>query len=79
MVLVPLKKSLTLYFVRVCLYCSLRPLMYSMTILVPSKNFPVYGFHFLLECALLKRAVFGSGCPVGLCEDDPFLLQEIQV
>ena len=27
MVLVPLKKTLTLYFARVCLYCSLRPLM----------------------------------------------------
>ena len=25
MVLVPLKKTLTLYFTRVCLYCSLRP------------------------------------------------------
>ena len=48
MVLVPLKKSLTLYFARVCLYCSLRPLMYGMTTLAPSINFTVDGFGFLL-------------------------------
>ena len=48
MVLVPLKKLLTLYFARVCLYCSLRPLMYGMTTFAPSINFPVDGFGFLL-------------------------------
>ena len=47
MVLVPLKKTLTLYFARVCLYCSLRPLMYGMTTLAPI-NFTVDGFGFLL-------------------------------
>ena len=47
-VLVPLKKTLTLYFARVCLYCSLRPLMYGVTILAPSINFPVDRFGFLL-------------------------------
>ena len=55
MVLVPLKKTLTLYFARVCLYCSLRPLMYGMTTLAPSINFPVDGFGFLLGFALLKE------------------------
>ena len=45
--LVPLKKTLTLYFARMCLYCSLRPLMYSMTALAPI-NFTVDGFGFLL-------------------------------
>ena len=48
MVLVPLKKTLTLYFARVPLYCSLRLLMYGMTTLAPSINFPVDGFGFLL-------------------------------
>ena len=48
MVLVPLKKTRTLYFARVCLYCSLRPLMYGLTTLAPSMNFPVDGFGFLL-------------------------------
>ena len=48
MVLVPLKKTLTLYFARVCLYCSLRHLMYGMTTLAPSINFSVDGFGFLL-------------------------------
>ena len=48
MVLVPLQKTLTLYFARVCLYCSLRSLMHSMTTLPPSINFPVDGFGFLL-------------------------------
>ena len=48
MVLVPLKKTLTLYFARVCLYCSLRPLMYDMTTLAPFINFIVDGFGFLL-------------------------------
>ena len=33
--------ELSLYFARVCLYCSLRPLMYGMTTLAPSVNFPV--------------------------------------
>ena len=48
MVLVPLKKTLTLYFARVCLYCSLRPLMYGMATLAPSIKFTVDGFGFLL-------------------------------
>ena len=48
MVLVPLKKTLTLYFARVCLYCSLRPLMYGMMNLAPSINFPADGVGFLL-------------------------------
>ena len=48
MVLVPSKKTLTLYFARVCLYCLLRPLMYGMTTLVPSINFHVGEFGFLL-------------------------------
>ena len=46
-VLVPLKKILTLYFARVCLYCSLRPLMFGMTTLAPSINFTVDGIGFL--------------------------------
>ena len=58
MVLVPLKETLTLYFARVHLYCSLRPLMYGMPTLAPSINFPVDGFGFLfgllLGFALLK-------------------------
>ena len=54
-VLLPLKKTLTLYFAGVCLYCSLKPLMYGMTVLAPSINFPVDGFGFLLEFALLKE------------------------
>ena len=48
MVPVPLKKTLTLYFARVCLYCSLRPLIYGMTALALSMNFNVDGFGFLL-------------------------------
>ena len=48
MVVVPLKKTLTLYFAKVCLYSSLRPLMYGMTTLVPSMNFTVDWFGFLL-------------------------------
>ena len=48
MMLVPLKKTLTLYFARVCLYCSLMPLMYDMTTLAPSINLTVEGFGFLL-------------------------------
>ena len=59
MVLVPLKKTLTLYFARVCLYCSMKPLMYGMTTLAPAVNFPVDGFcfffGFLLGFALLKE------------------------
>ena len=54
MVLVPLKKTLTLCFARVCLYCSLMPLMYGMRTLAPSINFPVDGFGFLLGFALLN-------------------------
>ena len=41
MVLVPLKKTQTLYFARVHLYCSLRPLIYGMTTLIPS----MYSFY----------------------------------
>ena len=48
MVLVPLKKILTLYFARVCLYYLVRPLMYGMTTPAPSINFAVDGFGFLL-------------------------------
>ena len=46
MMLVPLKKTLTLYFARVCLYCSLRPLLYGMITPAPSINFPVDVFGF---------------------------------
>ena len=45
-VLVTLRK--TIYFASVHWYCSLRSLMYGMTTLVPSMNFPVDGFGFLL-------------------------------
>ena len=48
MVLVALKKTLTLYFARVYLYCLLRSLMYGMATLAPSINFAVDGFGFLL-------------------------------
>ena len=48
MVMVPLKENSNLYFARVCLYCSLRPLMCAMTTLAPLINFPVDGFGFLL-------------------------------
>ena len=48
MMLVPLKKTLALHFARVHLYCSLRPLMYGMTTLASSINFPVDGFGSLL-------------------------------
>ena len=47
-VLVPVKKALTLYFARAHLYHLLRLLMYGMTTLVPSMNFPVHGFGFLV-------------------------------
>ena len=43
-----IRKTLTLYFAKVCLYCSLRPLMYGMTTLAPSINFSMDGFGFLL-------------------------------
>ena len=55
MVLVPLKKAITLYFARVCLYCSVRPLMYGMTTLPSSINFLVDEFVLLLRFALLKE------------------------
>ena len=45
-------------------------------------NPPVDGFGFLLVfvgVCLVERTVLGSVCPVGLCEGDPFLLQETQV
>ena len=78
MVLVPLKK--TLYFARVCLYCSLRPLMYGMTTLAPSLLQMGLDFCWLsLGVCFLERTVLGSGCLVGLCEGDPFPLQGIQV
>ena len=48
MVLVPLMKTLTLQFARVCPNWSLRPLMYGMTTLAPSVISPVDGFGFLL-------------------------------
>ena len=82
MVLVPLKKTLTLYFARVCLYCSLRPLMYGMTTLAPSIILLWMGLAFCwlsLGVWFVERTVFGSGCLVGLCEGDPFPLQGIQV
>ena len=82
MVLVPLKKTLTLYFARLCLYCSQRPLMYGMTTLAPSKNCTVDGFAFYwlsVGVCLVERTVLDSGCLVGLCEGDPFPLQGIQV
>ena len=56
--------------------------MYGMATLAPSMNFPVDGFDiFLVFCwvCLVERTVPGSGCHVGLCEGDPFLLQGIQV
>ena len=55
MVLVPLKKTLALYFARVSLYCSPRSLMYGVTTLAPSINFPGNGSGFLLGFALLKE------------------------
>ena len=55
MVLLPLKKNLTLYFAKVHLYYSLRLLIHGMTTLVPSMNFPVDVFGFLLGFALLKE------------------------
>ena len=79
MVLVPLKKTLTLYFARVCLYCSLRPFMYDMTNSSCFYN-PSYGkiWLFVWVC-LVERTVLDSGCLVGLCEGDPFLLQYIKM
>ena len=47
MVLVPLKKTLTLYYARVCLECLSRPLMYGMTTLAPSINFPAAPYNCL--------------------------------
>ena len=81
-ILVPLKKTLTLYFARVCLYCSLRPLMYGMTNLAPSIHSTVDGFAFCwlsVGVCLVGRTVLGSDCLVGLCEGDPFPLQGIQL
>ena len=77
MVLVPLKKTLTMYFAMVCLYCSLKPLMYGVTTLALSINFPVGGFS--VGVYLVERTLLGSGCLAGLCDGDPFLLQGIQV
>ena len=45
---VPLKKTLTLYLAKMCLYCSLRPLMYGMITLAPSMNLSIGGLWFLL-------------------------------
>ena len=53
--------------------------MYAMTTLAPSINFPVDGFGFLLRFAFVEGTVLDSGCLVGLCEGDPFLLKGIQV
>ena len=50
-----------------------------MTTVAPSINFPVDGFGFLLAffgVCLVERTVLGSGYLVGLCEGDPFPLQE---
>ena len=82
MVLVPLKKTLTLYVERVCLYCSLRPLMYRITILAPSITLLWMGLAFCwlsVGVCFVERTVLGRGCLVGLCEGDPFPLQGIQV
>ena len=51
-VLVSLKKTLTLYFAKVCLYYSLMPLMYGITTLAPSISFSMDGFGFLLVFCL---------------------------
>ena len=63
MVLVPLKKTLTLYFARVCLYCSMRPSMYGMTTLAASINFTVVWLFvgLLLVFALLKELCWVVG------------------
>ena len=62
MVLVPIKKTLTLCFAGVCLYCSLRPSMYGMTTLSPSINFTVDGFGFLLVfCWVLPCSKSSAG------------------
>ena len=61
MVLVPLKKTLTLYFAGVCLYYSLRPLIYGMTTLAPFITFTADGFGFLLVSLL------GFALLKGLC------------
>ena len=56
--------------------------MYGMTTLAPSINFSVDGFGFCwlsVGVFLAERTVLSTGCLVGLCEGDPFLLQEIQV
>ena len=55
--------------------------MYGLTTLAPSINFPMEEFDFLLFCVgvcLVERTVMGSSCLVGLCEGDPFPLQEMQ-
>ena len=46
-------KGNTLYFARVHLYCSMTPLMYGMTTLVPSINTTVDEFGFLLGLAYI--------------------------
>ena len=82
MVLVPLKKNLTLYFARVFEYFSLRPLIYGMTTLAPFINFLWMGLAFCwfsVGIGHVERTVLGSGCLVGLCEGDPFPLQGIWV
>ena len=81
-VLVPLEKTLTQYFIRVYLYCSLRPFICVMKTLVPSINFTVDGFGFFwysVGVCLAERTVLGSGCFVGFCECDAFPLQGIQL
>ena len=57
--------------------------MHGMTTLAPSINFfPCMGLVFCwfsVWVCLVERTVLGSGCLVGLCEGDPFLLQGVQV
>ena len=55
MELVSLRQTLTFNFARVYLYCSMGPLMYDMTTLVPSMIFSVNGFGFLLGFDLLSE------------------------
>ena len=83
MVLVSLKKTLTLYFTRVVsvLFTKAFDVWYD-------KSSSFYKLHcgsvwlfcwFSVGVFLVERTVLGSGCLVGLCEGDPFPLQGIQV
>ena len=65
MVLVPLKETLTLYFARMCVYCSLRPLMYRIFYDVFYKlscGWVLLFDGFSVRAFLVKRTVLGSGC-----------------